>query len=263
MKFKNIIVIFGVCLLSLTLTADKKSSKKKFKLDPQVEKLYENLSVDSMPYRLLRPLNFDDNKKYPVIISLHGAGERGKDNKKQLKAWPAQLTEDIIRKDFPCYVVAPQSNSHWEIDRFEKVKNVIQELPAVDKERIYIMGHSMGGHGTFLWIQHDPKYFAAAAPCAGSGRKGREFVKPELIKDLPLWVLHGDKDNIVPYEMSKKLLITMKKLNGNMKLTTWLGAKHGVAQKIIPGDKSAITEMASDRCDPEPDFLTWMFKQSR
>jgi hypothetical protein len=63
--------------------------------------------------------------------------------------------------------------------------------------------------------------------------------------------------------MSKKLLITMKKLNGNMKLTTWLGAKHGVAQKIIPGDKSAITEMASDRCDPEPDFLTWMFKQSR
>ena len=120
------------------------------------------------------------------------------------------------------------------------------------------MGHSMGGHGTFLWIQNDPKYFAAAAPCAGSGRKGREFVKPELIKDIPLWVLHGDKDNIVPYEMSKKLLNTMEKLNGNMKLTTRFGAKHSVAQKIIPGDKSEITEIASDRCDPEPDVLKWL-----
>ena len=121
----------------------------------------------------------------------------------------------------------------------------------------------MGGHGNFLWIQNDPQYFAAPVPCAGSGRKGREFVKPELIKDIPLWVLHGDKDNIVPYEMSKKLLNRMKKLKGNMKLTTWVGAKHGVAQKIIPGDKSKITELASDRCDPEADFLIWMFKQSR
>ena len=263
MKLRSFFVIVLMVLMTLNVSAQKKSSKKKTKGNSVAEKLYEKSNFESMAYRLLRPLNFDSNKKYPVIISLHGAGERGNDNSKQLKSWPTQLAVDEIRRKFPSYVIAPQSNSHWEIERFEKVKKIIKSLSAVDMKRIYIMGHSMGGHGTFLWIQNDPKYFAAAAPCAGSGRKGREFVKPELIKDIPLWVLHGDKDNIVPYEMSKKLLNRMKKLKGNMKLTTWVGAKHGVAQKIIPGDKSKITELASDRCDPEADFLIWMFKQSR
>ena len=261
MKTTKFISFTFVFLLLLSLQAQKKL--KKDKVNPVVEKLYEKLSFESMPYRLMRPLNFDAGKKYPVIISLHGAGERGNDNSKQLKAWPQQLANVDIRTKFPAYVIAPQSNSHWEIERFQKVKQIIKHLPSLDMQRIYIIGHSMGGHGTFLWVQHDTEYFAAAAPCAGSGRKGREFVKPELIKDLPLWVLHGDKDKVVPYEMSKKLLITMKKLNGNMKLTTWSGAGHSVAKRIIPGDKSEITELASKRCDPESDFLTWMFNQSR
>jgi predicted peptidase len=110
---------------------------------------------------------------------LHGAGGRGNDNGKQLKSWIQQLALDSNRRDFPCYVIAPQSNSHWEIERFDAVKKIIETLPAVDMKRIYIMGHSMGGHGTFLWTQHDPDYFAAAAPCAGTGRTGRpEFVQP-------------------------------------------------------------------------------------
>lgn len=226
--------------------------------------LYEAKHFEGMPYRLMQPHNYDADASYPVIISLHGAGGRGNDNRKQLKSWNQHLAQEVNRKKFPCYVIAPQSNSHWEIGLFEKVKEVINTLPAVDSDRIYIMGHSMGGHGTFLWTQHDPDYFAAAAPCAGTGRKGRpEFVQPERLKDLPLWVFHGDQDKVCPYALAEKLLQDMRELGGNMKLTTWKGEGHGVSQKIIPGDKDKITKLASDRCDPEPDFLKWLFRQKK
>lgn len=131
-----------------------------------------------MPYRLMRPVDFQAGKKYPVIISLHGAGQRGNDNSKQLKAWPQQLANDDIRKKFPAYVLAPQSNSHWEIERFEKVKGIIKNLPVVDMQRIYIMGHSMGGHGTFLWTQYTPEYFAAAAPVQAVDARGVNLLSP-------------------------------------------------------------------------------------
>jgi predicted peptidase len=220
--------------------------------------------IDEMPYRLMPPIHFDAAERYPVLISLHGAGGRGDDNGKQLKSWTQQLALESNRSDFPCYVIAPQSNSHWEIERFDAVKQVIETLPAVDMKRIYIMGHSMGGHGTFLWTQHDPDYFAAAAPCAGTGRTGRpEFVEPERLKDLPLWVFHGDQDKVCPYALAAKLLEDMRGLGGNMKLTTWKGEGHGVSQKIVPGNKRDITELASDRCDPEPVFLKWLFKQKK
>lgn len=77
----------------------------------------------------------------------------------------------------------------------------IAELPSVDVDRIYILGHSMGGHGTYILTQLDPDYFAAAAPSAGSGLKTTEdFVNVSLIKDIPFWVFHGDKDHVCPIE---------------------------------------------------------------
>jgi predicted peptidase len=249
---------FSLCLFAAVSSASAQRPSSGW------QALYEAKHFEGMPYRLMQPHNFDPNEHYPVIISLHGAGGRGTDNRKQLKSWNQALAQQANRKNFPCYVLAPQSNSHWEIERFEQVKQIISTLPAVDIKRIYIMGHSMGGHGTFLWTQHDPDYFAAAAPCAGTGRRGRpEFVQPERLKDLPLWVFHGDRDKVCPYALAAKLLQDMRALGGNMKLTTWKGEGHGVSAKIIPGDKGDITELASDRSDPEPDFLTWLFKQRK
>ena len=180
----------------------------------------------------MKPIKFDSAKKYPVILSLHGAGGKGTNNRKQLKDWNRQLADPKRRNQFPCYVVAPQAPGLWNEEQLKIIQKIIAELPSVDLDRIYIMGHSMGGHGTYIYIQLAPKYFAAAAPSAGSGlKRTEEFIDPEKIKDTPIWAFHGDKDRVCPYEKQLKVFNALKKLNGNMKLTTWRGDNHGVSGK--------------------------------
>ena len=223
-----------------------------------------DMALKEMPCRVMRPMGFDSAKRYPVIVSLHGAGGKGADNRKQLKDWNRQLADERRRTDFPCYVVAPQSTGLWNAEHLKQIKKVIEGLPSVDMDRIYIMGHSMGGHGTYIFTQFDPGYFAAAAPSAGSGlRRTEEFIDPAKIKDIPIWAFHGDKDGVCPIAKDRKVLEEMKRLGGNMKLTTWAGDRHAVSGKMIVGADNGSTEFSSDRCDEEPDFMTWLFAQSR
>ncbi len=226
--------------------------------------LHEPQVFDGLPVRVMKPINFDSGKQYPVIVSLHGGGGRGTNNRKQLKDWNRQLAETERREKFPCYVVAPQSPELWNEVQLKKVQKLIKELPAVDMDRIYILGHSMGGHGTYIWIQLAPDYFAAAAPSAGSGlKKTEDFIDPAKIKDVPIWAFHGDKDGVCPIEKDRKVFEAMTEQGGNMKLTTWEGDSHGVSGKFIPGADNGMTEFSSDRCDRESDFMTWLFARSR
>lgn len=226
--------------------------------------LYKPQSVDGMPCRVMAPLQFDKTQKYPVIVSLHGGGGKGTDNNKQLKGWNRQLADKSRRKKFPCYVVAPQANELWNVEHLNKIKSLIQTLPGIDMDRIYLMGHSMGGHGTYIFLQLDSKYFAAAAPSAGSGLKRTEkFIDPGKIKNIPIWAFHGDNDRVCPIEKDLAVFREMEKLDGNMKLTTWVGDSHAVSEKFIAGAKNGTTQCSSQRCDKEPDFMTWLFAQSR
>ncbi len=227
-------------------------------------RLYEPLERDGIPFRVMKPIDFDAGKKYPVIVSLHGAGGKGADNRKQLKVWNQQLAEKERREKFPSYVVAPQAPGLWDADHLEQIKAVIKDLPSADMDRIYVLGHSMGGHGTFIFTQLDKNYFAAAAPSAGSGlRRTEDFIDAEKIKDIPMWVFHGDKDGVCPIDKGLKVFAAVKKLGGNMKFTTWAGGNHGVSGKFVTGDKSGSTQLSSERCDKESDFMTWLFKQKR
>ena len=226
--------------------------------------LYKPSAFDDMPCRVMTPLSFDPDQKYPVIISLHGAGGKGINNKKQLKEWNLQIADEQRRKDFPCYVVAPQTDQLWNSDHLQKIKRIIDTLPSTDMDRIYILGHSMGGHGTYIFTQLDPDFFAAAAPSAGSGlRRTEPFIDPEKIKDLPIWAFHGDKDGVCPIEKDQVVFDEMKRLGGNMKFTIWQGDNHGVSGKFIPGAENGMTYTSSERCDSEPDFLKWLFAQSK
>ncbi len=226
--------------------------------------LYEPHVDGEMSYRLMKPMGFDSNKRYPVIVSLHGGGGRGADNRKQLRDWNKILADKQRRSDHPCYVLAPQTTRLWNASDLKNIKRVIAALPSVDMDRIYILGHSMGGHGTYILIQIDSSYFAAAAPSAGSGlHKTGEFIDASLIKDLPIWSFHGDKDKICPIERDQKLFAEMKKLGGNMKFTTWAGDRHGVAKKMITGSDNGTTQLSSDRCDGETGFMKWLFAQKR
>ena len=226
--------------------------------------LYKPSAFDDMHCRIMTPPSFDPEQKYPVIVSLHGAGGKGTNNKKQLKDWNLQLTDKQIRKNFPCYVVAPQVDQLWNSDHLQKIKSIIDTLPSTDMDRIYILGHSMGGHGTYIFTQLDPDFFAAAAPSAGSGlRRTEPFIDPEKIKDLPIWAFHGDKDGVCPIEKDQVVFDEMKRLGGNMKFTIWQGDNHGVSGKFIPGAKNGKTYLSSTRCNNEDDFLTWLFAQTR
>ena len=257
---RRITILFGAAIALTLFIAAASTAHAADRWDS----LYQPQVFEGLPSRVMKPIDFDSSQSYPVILSLHGAGGKGTDNRKQLKDWNKQLADPQRRKDFPCYVVAPQAAGLWNAEHFTKIKSLIESLPSVDKDRIYIIGHSMGGHGTYIFIQLDPKYFAAAAPSAGSGLKSTEdFIDAEKIKDVPIWAFHGDQDGVCPIGKDLNVFAEMKKLDGNMKFTTWIGDKHAVSDKFIPGADNDKTESSGDRCDNEPDFMTWLFKQQR
>jgi predicted peptidase len=226
---------------------------------------YKPHTHKEMPYRLISPMELKADTQYPVILSLHGGGGRGADNRKQLRGWNRLLAEPERRAAFPCYVLAPQSERLWDGEHLKLIKEIINTLPSADLNRIYVMGHSMGGHGSYILIQLDTSYFAAAAPSAGAGLPDTEpFIDATLIKDIPIWTFHGDQDPTCPYERTRELFEELETLGGIMKFTTWAGDKHGgrVAEKMITGGDNGSTEFSSSSCDPEPDFLKWLFSQS-
>lgn len=228
-----------------------------------VVELHEAHEINEMPYRLMRPLDYQAGKSYPVIVSLHGGGGRGTDNQKQLRNWNQLLAGEQIRKDYPSYLLAPQANELWNKEHLENIKAVIKDLPSVNMDRIYILGHSMGGHGTYILIQIDPSYFAAAAPSAGSGlTETGDFIDASKIKGIPIWAFHGDKDQVCPIEKDEIVFDEMQKMGGNMKLTSWKGQGHGIPVMNFTEDTRGNTLLSSDSCDPEPLLLKWLFKQN-
>ena len=249
------ILMFFVLVIFCTLQAAMGQAVEEW-----VVQLHEPHMYNDMPYRLMKPLNFDSKKKYPLIVSLHGGGGRGSDNLKQLRDWNEVLAYEERRADYPTYVLAPQSEGRWDSTHLQKIKDIINELPAVDKNRIYLLGHSMGAGGTYTFIRTDPDYFAAAAPSAGGGFRNHSDAST-VVKDLPIWTFHGDQDKVVPIEGDQKLFAEMQKIDGNMKFTTWVGDGHGVAPKMIAGGENGNTQLSSDQCDTEPVFMKWLFAQ--
>jgi predicted peptidase len=255
---KNIII--SILLLSSF------SALSKTQVEDWVIKLHEACEIDGEKYRLLRPWDYDEKKSYPVIVSLHGAGGRGDDNIRQLRKWNQYLAEQQVRKDYPCYVVAPQTSERWDASSLKTIKAIISSLESVDMNRIYITGFSMGGHGTYILTQLDPEYFAAAAPAAGTGLKSTpDFIDVNKIKRIPFWAFHGDKDPKCPIEKQHKVFEEMKAVGGNMKFTVWDGDKHSgkTGLKTVAGGDNGSTQMSSKRCDPEPVFMNWLFAQKK
>ncbi len=252
----NKIILFTLALISIVHFAFGQD------VEEWVVNLHDAHIYNEMPYRIMKPINFTPRKRYPVIVSLHGGAGRGTDNVKQFRKWNQVLAEEQNRTDYPCYVLAPQANQLWNEVHLSNIKDIIKDLSSVDMNRIYILGHSMGGHGTYILTQFDPDYFAAAAPSAGSGRPETEkFIDVSVIKDIPFWIFHGDQDKTCPIENDQKVFAEMQKIGGNMKFTTWKGDGHGVSVKFVAGSDNGTTQFSSERCDPEPVLLKWLFNQ--
>ena len=161
-------------------------------------------------------------KKWPLLLFLHGAGERG-DNLDAVKVHgPLKLIAQ--GRKFPFIVVAPQcpANDWWRPDGLAALLDDIERRYRVDKQRVYVTGLSMGGFGTWSLALEFPDRFAGIAPICGGGHW---WVAPR-IKHLPVWVFHGKKDSVVEYARSVEMVAALKKCGGNVKFTTYPNANH-------------------------------------
>ena len=226
---------------------------------------------DSLPYRLLLPKDYDASKKYPLILFLHGGGERGKDNKAQLTHGASLFLRDSIRENYKAIVVFPQcaaesywSNVHILTDSIQKTRHfrfqsggeptaamklvlgLLEELRdryPLDKNRIYVGGLSMGGMGTFEIVRRKPRFFAAAFPICG----GANAETAPKLRRPSWWIFHGLKDNIVDPNFSKIMAAALKSEGADVKLTLYPGANHN----------------SWDNAFAEKDLLRWLFSHHK
>lgn len=197
---------------------------------------------DSLQYRILLPEEFEEDRTYPMVLFLHGMGERGNDNTAQLTWGVGAFAKKEFRQDHPAIVIAPQApdddywaNLNWREEgtdlmeeptkplqlAYELVQKISGEMP-VDMNRIYITGLSMGGFGTWDLITRYPETFAAAMPVCGGG----DPTKAHLLKDLPIWNFHGAQDDVVPVELSRKMIDALQMAGGTPGYTEYPHVDH-------------------------------------
>lgn len=231
------------------------------------QKKYFVAAGDTMPYRLLLPENFNPKKAYPLILFLHGAGERGSDNEKQLVHGGKLFLKDSIRKNYPAIVLFPQcmANSYWSNVAFqfdstgkrlaflfktdsaptkamqmaiELIKSMMSEF-TIQKNKIYVGGLSMGGMGTFEIVRRMPGTFAAAfAICGGANPESAP-----AIKNTAWWIFHGLKDDVVNPKYSIGMANALKAAGADILLTLYPNANHN----------------SWDSAFAEPGLLAWLW----
>lgn len=247
-----------ICLLFCLSVAGQTAYEKKVFVAP---------SGDSLQYRLLRPEVEKTGKKYPLVLFLHGAGERGSDNEKQLMHGGQMFLNPVNREKHPAFVVMPQcpEDGYWayasrpasfvpaempvglevtSIFRFVKaLLDTYIAMPQVDKNRVYIIGLSMGGMGTYDMVIRYPEVFAAAIPICGT-------VNPQRLiaaKDVSFRIFHGDVDAIVPVEGSREAYKALKACGATVDYIEFPGCNHG---SWTPAFNL-------------PDFMDWLFSQKK
>ncbi len=224
---------------------------------------FRSPSGGELLYRKLTPAKIEADQKYPLVLFLHGAGERGDNNEAQL----VHGMKDFAKRQEtnPAFVIAPQCPSgkkwvevDWSGDRHtmpeqpseslalcrELIDSMIKDLP-IDTSRIYVTGLSMGGYGTFDAATRWPELFAAAAPVCGGGDDAESAIAK--LKSVPLWIAHGDADRAVSVERSRMMVSALKKV--------------GVEPHYIEMPKVGHDSWTATYSNDE--FHKWLFSQQR
>lgn len=241
---------------------------RKIGLAPEIANRFETVKLNlphnefparsSVQYKLLKPDMIEAGTRYPVVLYLHGAGERGSDGLLPLRSLPSTLATDKYRQHFPCYLVVPQCpvDVKWNY-RGDKIPRPTDELDVVwnvlcdvirntscDPNRVYVIGFSMGGYGTWEFGCRHPEALAAIIPIAGAGKPA---VAIKLI-DLPVWAVHGRQDDVVDVAGTSDMINAIRHAGGNPNYTELAGVGHGALEPAIT-DSDTI--------------LRWLFLQSR
>ena len=252
---KRFLILLAVSIAGIAASAQDKYEHKTFTSS-------EGLTLN---YRSLDPLDAGNGKKYPLVIFMHGAGERGNDNESQLTHGGQMFLNPVNRRERPAYVIFPQCPSEyfWAFSKrpqsftelkaeadmaptLKAAKELIDtylENPSVDKSRVYIMGLSMGGMATFDLVTRFPEIFAAAIPICGAADTG----KLAETKGVKWRIFHGDADDIVPVECSRKAYAALNDAGADVEYFEFPGCNHGSWNPAFN----------------QPDFMTWLFAQKK
>ena len=190
---------------------------------PDIANMFEarshTFNETTLPYRLFVPENYDSMQSYPLVLALHGSGERGSDNQHiQLWRLATSWADPINQANYPCFVVAPQcpAERSWVYDfngpigpELATVMDLLDSLSrefSIDENRLYVTGLSMGGFGTFDLIQRFPHRFAAAIPMSAGG----DPAQAAKIANLPIWNFHGKIDDEVDVALSRNTIAAIE-----------------------------------------------------
>ena len=220
-------------------------------------------------YQVYVPREWTGNKRWPVILFLHGAGERGDDGLAQTQVGIATAIR-LHADRFPCVVVMPQCRRglwwpHPEMaaQALAALEKTVKEFKG-DPDRVYLTGLSMGGYGTWSLAYRFPGKFAALAPICGGVRPPARspaqpdspFADPKIdpytlvagkVGKTPVWMFHGDADQAVPVDESRKMNQAIKTAGGVVKYTEYAGVGHN----------------SWDKAYADPEFMPWLLSQRR
>ncbi len=226
-------------------------------------RVFQSPDGQTMPYRLFKPHGARAGKPLPLVLFLHGAGERGNDNTSPMANGATLFAEEKNQQRFPCFEVIPQCpsgqqwvNMPWGDDSGKRPKQLSHALQlalailegvekefAVDRDRIYVVGLSMGGYGVWDAISRQPNRFAAAVPICGGGDPAA--IRPAA--RVPVWAFHSSDDPVVKVRRSREMVDAMRAAGGEPRYTEFTKAGHA----------SWVPALA------EPNLLPWLFAQHR
>jgi predicted esterase len=212
-------------------------------------KFEKGKSKQGLPYQLFGSPSWDNTKRFPLVIWLHGSGGSGDDNQKQMGGATGAFTKGENQAERACFVLAPQcpdSATGWKNEVANNLMALIAELVdklPIDETRLYLTGSSMGGFGTWSLAAKYPDVFACAVPLCGGG----DPKNAEALKNVPVWAWHGDEDEMVPIERDRVIVAALKAIGGNTRFTELPGQGHGITG-IVYGNR---------------ELHEWMFAQRR
>ena len=205
----------------------------------------ERVTIDiRAPYLVYLPVDYDRNARaWPLVLFLHGAGERGTSVELVKRHGPPKLA--AAGRQFPFILVSPQcpEDEYWSVPVLKALLDRVLATYRVDRSRIYLTGLSMGGNGTWRLASAHPDLFAALAPICGWG----DSASVAVLKSIPVWAFHGRKDPVVIFERGERMVSALRAAGGNVKFTVYPEAGH-----------DSWTEAYDN-----PDLFEWMMAQRR
>lgn len=259
---KLLAVCIAFCILALPLTVSAAGN-----IYETAEKRTFQNETTALPYRLILPEGYDASVQYPLVLFLHGAGERGNDNQLQFFHCVQYLADNLP----DCIIVAPQcpvgnqwvdtpwSNGAYSIETVPESNELaavvelltsLQEEFSIDSNRIYATGISMGGFGVWdLMMRHNDFFAAGVAVCGGG-----DPTQAELLKETPLFVFHGDSDSAVPVSGSRDTVQAILDAGGNkVSYVEYAGAEHGIWNDAFATEGLLDSLLACDLSDRYPE----------